>query len=229
MSVLTKILTGLLSVVAVAATAGVVAAPRGGFGRNWAPVHPGDFPDPSVLHWNGVYYAFATQNFAAPGEGINIQESLSTNGVSWTPLGSDALPKGLSARGPSSATPGHPASPTTARATTSSCTTRRRRRPRATSASAIATVLSPPARPLRRPDVDTRGVPERRWTPAAPSTTADFGGSIDPDIFTDPTSGRSWLFWKSDGNNVGLGHTSHLVRAAQLEPAASGRTTPTSS
>ncbi len=30
----------------------------------------------------------------------------------------------------------------------------------------------------------------------------NFGGSIDPDVFTD-NSGSSWLIWKSDGNHIG--------------------------
>ena len=29
----------------------------------------------------------------------------------------------------------------------------------------------------------------------------DYGGSIDPDIFTD-SSGNNWLIWKSDGNHL---------------------------
>ena len=94
MSVLTQLLTVLLTVVAVAGLAGVAAAPAGASGGAWAPVHPGDFPDPSILHWNGVYYGFATQSFAAPGQGINIQEATSSNGVDWNPLSSDALPRG---------------------------------------------------------------------------------------------------------------------------------------
>ena len=36
----------------------------------------------------------------------------------------------------------------------------------------------------------------------------NYGGSIDPDIFTDPSSGHSWLLWKSDGNHIALGQTS---------------------
>ena len=56
-------------------------------------MHAGDFPDPSILQWGGVYYGFATQNFAAPSQTINIQVSTSLDGVNWTPLtGVDALP-----------------------------------------------------------------------------------------------------------------------------------------
>src|SRR4029077_1725148 len=67
----------------------VSASPVSG---KWAPVSPGDFPDPSILNDNGTYYAFATQNAAAPSQTIDIQEATSTDGVTWTQLNSDALP-----------------------------------------------------------------------------------------------------------------------------------------
>ena len=56
-------------------------------------MHAGDFPDPSVMEWLGVYYGFATQNFAPPSQTINIQVSTSSNGVDWSQQsGVDALP-----------------------------------------------------------------------------------------------------------------------------------------
>ena len=67
---------------AVASVALAAAPPAGA--ANWAPVHAGDFPDPSILQWRGVYYGFATQNFAAPSQTINIQVSTSSNGVDWS-------------------------------------------------------------------------------------------------------------------------------------------------
>ncbi len=39
-------------------------------------------------------------------------------------------------------------------------------------------------------------------THTAPSTTGTIGGSIDPDIFTDPATQESYLIWKGDGNHV---------------------------
>ena len=84
----------LAALVIVSGAAGAVAlagAPPAG-GANWSPVHPGDFPDPSVLQWEGVYYGFATQSFSSAGDITNIQVSTSLDGVNWTASGIDALP-----------------------------------------------------------------------------------------------------------------------------------------
>src|ERR1700677_1972864 len=75
-------LGALVVVVGAVASVALAAAPPAS-AANWAPVHAGDFPDPSILQWNYVYYGFATQNFAAPSQTINIQVSTSLNGVSW--------------------------------------------------------------------------------------------------------------------------------------------------
>ena len=71
-------------VVGAVASIALAAAPPAS-AANWAPVHAGDFPDPSILQWDGVYYGFATQNFAAPSQTINIQVSTSLNGVELEP------------------------------------------------------------------------------------------------------------------------------------------------
>ncbi|MGA2932866.1 MAG: family 43 glycosylhydrolase, partial [Acidimicrobiales bacterium] len=87
-------LLGALVAVMGTASIGVATAP-GASAANWAPVHPGDFPDPSIVYDQATdtYYAFATQNFATPSQTINIQVSTSTDGVDWTQLnGVDALP-----------------------------------------------------------------------------------------------------------------------------------------
>jgi hypothetical protein len=53
----------------------------------------------------------------------------------------------------------------------------------------------------------------------------NFGGSIDPNIFTD-SSGRHWLIWKSDGNHIGtptyiwsVQLNSNLLGTSTLSPA----------
>jgi len=47
-----------------------------------------DFPDPSALKYNGIYYAFATNS-----AGTNTQVATSSNFITWTLLsGYDALP-----------------------------------------------------------------------------------------------------------------------------------------
>ena len=80
-----SLLAALVSVVSAVSSIELATAPAAG-AASWGPVHAGDFPDPSILQWNGSYYAFATQNFAAASQTINIQESTSPDGVNWTPL-----------------------------------------------------------------------------------------------------------------------------------------------
>ena len=67
----------------------------------------------------------------------------------------------------------------------------------------IGVATSPSAhRPLHRHQHAARRLPERRrLRRRPPSTTANCGGSIDPDVFTD-NAGNSWLLWKSDGNHM---------------------------
>jgi hypothetical protein len=190
-----------------ALSAGVVTPAAAG-ADNWAPVHPGDFPDPSVLNWNGVYYGFATQNFSVSGHTINIQVSTSTNGTTWTPLdGVDALPTlGSWARegetwAPSVAWNGSEFVmyyTATESSTGDQCI-------------GVATSVLPIG-----PYTDSRGAPVvcDNGSDQSPATLDDgnWGGSIDPNIFTDK-SGTSWLLWKSDGNHIAV---STPVRAVQL-------------
>jgi hypothetical protein len=46
----------------------------------------------------------------------------------------------------------------------------------------------------RGPYVDTNSTPVE--------CQHDNGGSIDPDVFTDPKTGAAWLLWKNDGNHL---------------------------
>ena len=64
-------------------------SPRAGFYTN--PVLDADFPDPTVIHADGVYYAYATQTLR-DGRWINIQVARSADLVHWEHLG-DALPQ----------------------------------------------------------------------------------------------------------------------------------------
>src|ERR1700742_1675142 len=50
------LLGALLALLASVSFLGAAAAPPAS-ATNWAPVHNTDFPDPSILPWNGVYYA----------------------------------------------------------------------------------------------------------------------------------------------------------------------------
>jgi hypothetical protein len=153
---------------------------------NWAPVHPGDFPDPSIMYWKGLYYGFATQNFASANKTINIQVSTSTDGVDWTSTSSDALPTvGQWAE------PGDTWSPSVAfdgaefvmyyTATDVSS---------GDQCVGEATASSPLG-----PYTDNNPDPVICQTRA--------GGSIDPDIFNDPQNHVAYLIWKNDGNRIG--------------------------
>jgi Glycosyl hydrolases family 43 len=184
-------LTLLATTVASVALVAVAVPPAAA--SNWAPVHAGDFPDPSVMEWGGVYYGFSTQNFAAPAQLINIQVSTSLDGVHWTALnGVDALPQL-----PPWAQSGDTWAPSVVRDNTDNdfvmyysaidngengdhCI-------------GMATSVTPLG-----PYTDTNSQPVMCQT--------GLGGSIDPNVFTD-NAGNSWLIWKIDGNNVGAPNT----------------------
>ena len=180
----------------------VAAAPAGA--SNWAPVHTSDFPDPDVIcvpascAAGATYYAFATQNFAQPGQTVNIQESTSADGVTWTQQNSDALPivgpwaKPGDTWAPSVAYNGNEHefvmyyTATEAAAPNDQC---------------IGAATSQSA---QGPYVDNSSQPIVCQDGGKVSPTVDngnFGGSIDPDLFTD-ASGNAWLIWKSDGNHL---------------------------
>jgi hypothetical protein len=173
---------------------GIAAAPPAG-ATNWAPVHDSDFPDPDVLSFGGVYYGFATQNFAAPSQTINIQVSTSTNGTTWNPLsGWDALP-----HLPSWAEEGDTWAPdVTFNGTTFVMYYTATEASTGDQCIGMATSNLPTG-----PYTDTSSEPAVCDNgELATIDTADYGGSIDPDVFTDD-SGNSYLIWKSDGNHIG--------------------------
>jgi len=189
----------LAAIVALLAAVSVlsVAAPAAS-GDNWAPVHPGDFPDPSILHWNGTYYGFATQSFAVPGQTINIQESTSPDGINWTPLpGRDALPT-LGAW----AKPGETWAPSVAYNGSEFVMYYSATEAAAPGDQCIGVATSPT--PLG-PYTDSSSAPVvcQDGVYSSPTVGGSFGGSIDPSIFTDSSTGNSWLIWKSDGNHIG--------------------------
>ena len=123
---------------------------------NWAPVHAGDFPDPSVMDWLGTYYGFATQNFATASQTINIQVSTSSDGVDWSLHQRRQCAAHRRLVGRAGNTWAAAVSCAMAPTTTSSCTTRRRTSRPATSAS----VWRPPSCPGPR----SRTTPRNPWT-----------------------------------------------------------------
>ena len=195
-------LAALAALVVVMGTAGSVAlagAPPAG-AANWSPVHPRDFPDPSILQWGGVYYGFATQSFSSAGDITNIQVSTSLDGVNWTPTGIDALPTL-----PSWAEVGDTWAPSVAHSSVGNdfvmyyTATETSTGDQCIGVAASQQPTGPYTDSSAAPIVCDNGVDSS-------STTLDdgnWGGSIDPDIFTDD-AGNSFLLWKSDGNHMGV-------------------------
>jgi len=212
-------LVGAVSVLAVAAPAASA--------DNWAPVHPGDFPDPSILQWNGVYYAFATQNFAVPSQTINIQVSTSFNGTTWTPLnGVDALP-----HLPSWAKEGETWAPSVVYNSTDNDFVMYYTATESWSDDQCIGIATAPAGHPLGPYSDAYGGPAVCQDGSDAGITVDngnYGGSIDPDVFTDSSSGNSWLIWKSDSNHIGEGNTTiwSVPLASDLIPVSGDTPTP---
>ena len=188
----------LIGTLGAAATG--LAAPSPVAASNWSPVHTGDFPDPSVLLWEGVYYGFATQSFAPTGRGINVQVSTSTDGVHWIPTSIDALPQVGSW-----AEEGETWAPSVAYDSSDETFVMYYTATEASTGDqciGVATSLLPLG-----PYSDDNSTPVVCQDGVDTGSTLDngnYGGSIDPDIFTDPATGDSWLIWKSDGNHIGM-------------------------
>jgi hypothetical protein len=185
-------LAALVAVLGGASAGGLVGAAPVAV-ANWAPVNSTDFPDPSVLSvpasggQAATYYGFATQNTTSAGPTVNIQESESTDGVNWTPLAGDALPT-LG----SWAKEGNTWAPSVAY-------------------NGSEYVMYYTATQIGSPGYQCIGVATSAQ-PLGPYTDQNQapvecqngnGGSIDPDVFTDPNTGDAWLLWKNDGNRVG--------------------------
>jgi hypothetical protein len=178
-----------------AASGAFAVAPAAG-AVNWAPVNSTDFPDPSVLYvpasagQPAVYYGFATQNTTNAGPTVNIQEATSSDGIHWTPSNSDALP---TADIGSWAKPGDTWAPSVTTYTNGANATVYVMYYTATERSSgyqcigMATASVPSG-----PYVDTSSSPVE--------CQLGDGGSIDPNVFTDPKTGTAWLLWKNDGN-----------------------------
>jgi hypothetical protein len=195
-------MSSLAALVAAVGTLGLaVAAASPAGAANWAPVHTGDFPDPDVMQYNGTYYGFSTQNFASPSQTVNVQESTSPDGVHWTQSSADALP----VLG-SWAKPGDTWAPSVAYEGANN---------------GNQFIMYYTATERSEPNdqcigVATSATPEGPYTSSStpvvcqddsygsPTIGGNWGGSIDPAIFTDSLSGSSYLIWKNDGNRVGF-------------------------
>ena len=176
-------LGGLVGVLVGLTFAGVAApaafaAARAGSGFR-APVYAGDFPDPSVLLVGGVYWAYATGS-----GGRNLQVMRSNNLASWT-APSDPLPTL-----PAWASVGHTWAPAVIQLA-GSYVMYYTVRDAALGMQCISVATSAtPVGPFR----------DRSTGPLICQRTD--GGSIDPNPYMDPASGRLYLLWKSDDNSL---------------------------
>jgi len=189
----------------------VVSVAESAGADNWAPVSPGDFPDPNILPptpgtGQTDYYAFATQNFAPADKTVNIQELRSADGANWTASSvTDALPDvGAWAKAGDTWAPS---------VVYDSANTRYVMYYTATEASSpndqcigVATSSSAPGpySPAALPVV----CQDNSYGP--PVIGGNGGGSIDPDVFTDPQTNLSYLIWKNDGNHLGPGFATSI-------------------
>jgi hypothetical protein len=199
------LLTLLATLVAAIGTLALtVAAATPASADNWAPVSPGDFPDPDIVLCavscgsGGPYYAFATQNFASAANTINIQELESSDGVHWHPT--PGVPDALPSLG-NWAKPGDTWAPSVSYDSSNNLYVMYYT---ATEASAPndqcigwATSNTPmgPYSSAPEPAICQDG------STSATIDNGNYGGSIDPDIFTDPQSNQTYLIWKNDGNH----------------------------
>ena len=154
--------------------------PAGADSGTWQPVYNSDFPDPSVMVYQGTEYAYSTNSGF-----INTPWATSSDSTQWRSGGSDAFPAL-----PPWSTAGATWAPSVAPNALGQFVMWYTVHDAATGTQCISrAVASSPSGPFS----DTN---------AAPLICQASLGSIDPDIFTAP-NGQSDLYWKSDGNSVG--------------------------
>ena len=157
-----------------------VGGPAGADSSGWQPVYNQDFPDPSVMVYNGTEYAYSTNS-----DLVNTPWATSSDSTQWLSGGSDAFPAL-----PPWSTTGETWAPSVERNALGQFIMWYTVRDTATGTQCISrAVSSSPSGPF----TDTN---------SAPTICQATLGSIDPDIFTAP-NGQSYLYWKSDGNSVG--------------------------
>jgi len=140
-----------------------------------------DFPDPSILVSNGTEYAYSTNS-----DLVNTPWATSVDSTHWSSGGTDALP-----HLPPWSTPLATWAPSV--------------EPNAAGQFVMWYTVADTATGTQ---CISRAVAS---SPSGPFTDSNPGplicqasvGSIDPEIFTDPNGGQSYLYWKSDGNSVG--------------------------
>jgi beta-xylosidase len=145
------------------------------------PVYGNNFADPQVVAVDNVYYAFATNGALG-----NIQTLRSSDLVSWVEVG-DALPSL-----PGWTSPGRVWAPEVAVHAPDRYVMYYTSRDDASGVQCIGVAVASTA---TGPYVDK--------SPRPLIAQVDEGGSIDASPFVD-SSGNRWLYWKNDGNAIGV-------------------------
>ena len=158
--------------------ASVSSSPSAGFTN---PVFAANFPDPQIIATGSGYLAIATN-----GNGMNVQVLTSPDMVTWK-QGADALPKIASW-----STTGKVWAPEIHKWTDGTWRL-------------YYTTMAPDPQ-WQCISVATADKPEGPYTDSSTEPlvceTAE-GGSIDQSPFVD-SSGKAWLYWKNDGNAIGV-------------------------
>ncbi|RMZ78457.1 hypothetical protein DV737_g3904, partial [Chaetothyriales sp. CBS 132003] len=161
------------------------------FGSIVGPLITANFPDPAIIHDNGVSYAFATNNRAFGGTMRHVQIATSTDNLTWTVLPDDALPI-------------VGAWQTGARVWA----------PDVVRVADGTFVLYYTDEPSWSPAHHCLGVATSNKVagPYVPSDqpfacpgVVSLGGAIDPDGFLDTSTNKRYVVYKVDGNSVGHG------------------------
>jgi len=145
------------------------------------PVYDDNFADPQIIVVGNSYYAYATN-----GPLGNVQTLRSTNLLSWERVG-DALPSL-----PDWTSPGRVWAPEVA--------------VHAPDRYVMYYTTRDDASDLQCVGVAVASTPEGPYVDKSPApliSQVDEGGSIDASPFQD-SSGRRWLYWKNDGNAIGV-------------------------
>lgn len=168
------------TVVAMVSTLAFAAPASARAGAFQAPVYAGDFPDPSVIVSDDTYWAYGTGS-----AGLNLQVMSSADLIHWT-APSDPLPEL-----PGWASPGRTWAPGVIQLG-GTFVMYYTVRDTALGIQCLSVATS-----------DTPAGPFRDGSSAPFICQAANGGSIDPQPYRDPVSGRLYLFWKSDDNAIG--------------------------
>ncbi|RMZ89210.1 hypothetical protein DV736_g3563, partial [Chaetothyriales sp. CBS 134916] len=161
------------------------------FGSVVGPLVTANFPDPAIIHDNGVSYAFATNNKAIGGTMRHVQIAISTDNQTWTVLPGDALPVVGAWQ-----TGARVWAPDVVRVADGTFVLYYTDEPSWSPAHHCLGVATsdkvtgpyvPSDQPLACPDVES------------------LGGAIDPDGFLDTSTNRRYVVYKIDGNSIGRG------------------------